>query len=207
MKRLVILCAMLTLLIQHTNAQQRGDFYIGGMGNFSLNSQVASISSGYDEATSTQVSTGFGYGVCLGYYLTDHIRLSAMFEKTASASVTNEVSGTIMDLTFYGGSIAYCGEIADGLYYTPELFIGIGKDGAMNDSGIEFPLNGFTASLSLFQLEFRPTEHFGAEVNLGSIGIGALGGNINYSGSSVNLTLAILGAQIGDSSVTFKYYF
>ena len=208
MKRLILLCVMFVLLTQHANAQQRGDFYVGGMGSVALNSQATTVSSAYDEVSVTQVSTEFGYGICMGYYLTDHIRVSAMFERTASASVSNDVAGTAINLTFYGGSIAYSGEIADGLYYTPELLIGVGRDGSMNDSGIEFPLSGFTASLNLLQLEFRPTEHFGAEINLGSIGIGALGSNVNYSGTSVNLTLAILGISIGDSSsISFKYYF
>ncbi len=207
MKRLILLCTMLTLLVQYTNAQQRGDAYVGGFVGGSLTSVGVSMSYGTSMNDASNATVGLGYGISFGLFVTDKIKIGVRYENTSNAE-SNGSTTTVTALNFIGGSLSYYGEIVEGLYFVPELILGASTRGNMMVDGMDFPTGGFRTQLNLLQLEFKPTKHFSTSVNFGYVNFSALGGYREYHGYDFELGVASLGVVVGVSpTVAFKYYF
>lgn len=207
MKRLILLCTMLSLLVQYANAQQRGDAYVGGFVGGSLTSVGVSMSYGTSTNDAYNASLGLGYGISFGYFVTDKIKLGVMYENTINAESNGDATNS-NSLNFIGGSLSYYGEIVDGLYFVPELILGASTKGNMLVSGMDFPLGGFRSQLNFLQLEFKPTKHFSTAVSFGYVNFSALGGYSEYHGYDFVLGVASYGVVVGVSpTVEFKYYF
>lgn len=203
MKKLVTLLASVMLVSMSINAQEQGKFYVGGYAGLSATGAGMAMTDGYDSLSGTSVQANLGYGISIGYFLTDRVKVGFGYEK--SGNQTDNSTKNILD-QFYG-SFAYYKEIANGLYYVPEFQIGF-ANGNMQIDALSFPLSGMYLGLYLIQLEFKPTEHFSTAINLGYATFASVGGAINYQGDSISLNTTVFTAALGLSpSVTFKYYF
>ena len=143
-KILFLLVTMATLAIPASNAQEKGEKYIGGNIRFAVSS---SGSNGY-------MSTGTYFSVApeFGYFITDRIKVGG--------EISYEVSSNAHAIALTP-NIAYYQPIIDRLYYTPQLGIG---GGVCIYSGYEAGI--FTLSLNLAQFEYRPTAKFGISTSL-----------------------------------------
>ena len=203
MKKFVTLFASVMLVSMSINAQEQGKFYVGGYAGLSASGTAMTLSDGYDTTGGTTVQANLGYGINVGYFLTDKVKIGLGYEQ--SGNQTDNTTRTILS-QFYG-SFAYYKEIANGLYYAPEFQLGF-ANGDMQVEAASFPLSGIYISLSLLQLEFKPTEHFSTAINLGYATLASVGGATNYQGDSLSLNTAVFTTTLGLSpSVTFKYYF
>lgn len=203
MKKLAVLLSSVMLVSMSINAQEQGNFYLGGYVGFSAIGTSMVLTDGYNSSSDTSVQANVGYGISIGYFLTDKVKVGFGYEK--SGNQTDNTSQIFLG-QFYG-SFAYYKEIANGLYYTPEFQIGF-ANGNMQFDVLNFPLSGMYLSLSLLQLEFKPTEHFSTAINLGYATLASVGGAINYQGDSLSLNTAVFTTTLGlTPSVTFKYYF
>lgn len=203
MKKLVTILASVLLVSMSIKAQVQGDFYIGGYAGVSATGVGMTMSDRYDTVSDTSVQANVGYGISMGYFLTDKVKVGFGYEMSG-----NQTDNTNMIILgqFYG-SFAYYKEIANGLYYTPEFQIGF-ANGDMQIEAVSFPLSGIYIGLSLLQLEFKPTEHFSTSINLGYATLSSVGGAINFQGDSIGLNTAVFATSLGLSpSITFKYYF
>ncbi len=203
MKKFVTLLASVMLVSMSVKAQEQGKFYVGGYAGLSASGAAMTLNDGYDTIGDATVQANLGYGINIGYFLTDKVRIGFGYEKSGNQS--DNTTKTILG-QFYG-SFAYYKEIANGLYYAPEFQIGF-ANGDMQVDAATFPLSGIYLGLSLLQLEFKPTEHFSTAINLGYATLASVGGATNYQGDSIGLSTAVFAASLGVSpSVTFKYYF
>ncbi len=203
MKKFVTLLASVMLVSMSIKAQEQGKFYVGGFAGLSATGVGMAMTDGYDTFDATSVQANLGYGISVGYFLTDKVKVGFGYEK--SGSQTDNASNTILG-QFYG-SFAYYKEIVNGLYYAPEFKIGF-ANGDMQIETSTFPLSGIYLGLSLLQLEFKPTEHFSTAINLGYATLASVGGTTNYQGYNLRLNTAVFATTLGLSpSVTFKYYF
>ena len=207
MKRLVLLCLMLLLLVPHSNAQQRGDVYIGGFVGGSLTSVGMSVSYGSSIVDTSNATAGLGCGISVGLFITDNIKIGMSYENTSQAESDGDITNS-GGLNFIGGSLSYYGKIVDGLYFVPEFILGASTGGNVTASGLDFPIVGFGTQLNLLQLEFKPTKHFSTSVNFGYVNFSLWGGYRNLHGYDFELAMASLGVAVGASpSIAFKYYF
>ena len=148
-----------------------------------------------------------GYGLNLGLFVSDKIKIGVRYENATNAESDGEITNTAT-LNFIGGSLSYYGEIVDGLYFVPEIILGASTKGNLIVGGIDFPIVGFRTQLNLLQLEFKPTKHFSTSVNFGYVNFSTFGGYEEYRGYDFTLGVASLGVAVGVSpTIAFKYYF
>ena len=148
MKRtIILLIAMTTLLLSTSNAQKKGDKYIGGDIKFAISS---SGSNGY-------MNTGSYFSIApqFGYFIGDRVKVGC--------EISYEVASNahVVALT---PNIAYYQPITDKLYYKPQLNIG-GAIGIY--SGYEAGIFNFILELASF--EYRPTERLGISTSLANL--------------------------------------
>lgn len=202
MKRFLLIGMLLFSL--HVSAQERGAFCVDATVGCYLNATIGSIDSDYENLYYSETGNlQLGWGVGLGLFITDHIKLGVGY--ASSSNTTN--SESITSIKQISGSLAYYGEIVNGLYYVPELTFGIvGGEGMVSD--FYYPLGGFVARLSLGQLEFKPTEHFSTSIDFGYIAMSAVAGSTTYMNENINISESMFTVSLGVSpTIKFKYYF
>ena len=138
-KTIILLITMIALSVSTSDAQDKGDRYIGGNLKFAISS---SGSNGY-------MSTGSYFSIApeFGYFIADRVK--------AGCEISYEVSSNA-HVVALKPNIAYYHPIIDKLYYTPQLNIG---GGLGIYSG--YVAGIFTLSLELASFEYRPTERLG----------------------------------------------
>lgn len=207
MKKIVLAGLFLIMASFCANAQLKGKLYLGGNVGLDTNISVGAISNGYDTISVDDVEV---YGIAnftIGYFISDKWRISAYYETNAEADSSNGENQNELYYDSIGMGLAFYKEIADGLYYVPEIKICSVK-GEVAFEEASFPLDGYSYNISLFQLEFKPTKHFATSVNLGYLNILDLGGATTVQGTSLGLAVGSIVATIGlRPTVTFKYYF
>ncbi len=167
MKKFLLVLAVVFGMSTAAMAQQKGDAFIGGAIGFSAG---------------TDQSASFGLAVEGGGFVANRLALSGSL-------AYNLVAGEIHVVTF-GPKLSYYARLADKFYYTP----GVSVVGAyMNIGGADTGDVGLGLDLAAF--EFRPTQHFGMNVNLFSMS--ALFNN----GFSFSADMMM------NTSVSFRYYF
>lgn len=207
MKRLIFVAMLLFGLVSNMNAQEKGDFYVGGSLGFAFGANGLSLTDGYEPIDSAVASVATDFQLNCGYFVANKIKIGAVLQRNRALSENSDIESSL-SLTSIGGSIAYYGEIVDGLYYVPELVGSLVLSGSYYEDDWYFPLSGMSAMLSIIQLEFKPTQHFSTSVNLGYIGLTAVGGSSVYYDSILDLFIANFDTVIGlNPTVTFKYYF
>ena len=211
MRRLFLTSVAIIAISFCTHAQQKGELYLGGNVGFDCAASAVALSDGYDTGSETTIQANVGLNFTIGYFLSDTWRIAAYYETNATASGTyigaEEVTPTILAYDSAGLGLAYYKEIADGFYYVPELKI-CKAWGDVNIEVVNFPLDGYSFNISLFQLEYRPTTHFATSMNIGYLNFLGLGGAAPVSGHSVGLAVNTVITTINlRPTVIFKYYF
>ena len=167
MKKFLLILAVVFGLGTTAMAQQKGDAFIGGAIGFSAG---------------TDQSASFGLAVEGGGFVASRLALSG-------SVAYNLIGGEIHAITF-GPKLSYYARLADKFYYTP----GVSVVGAyVNVGGADTGDVGIGLDLAAF--EFRPTPHFGMNINLFSMS--ALFNN----GFSFSADMMM------NTSVSFRYYF
>lgn len=212
MKRFLLTSIAIVAISCYAHAQQKGEFYLGGNVGVDTAVSAVALSDGYDTGSETTIQANVGINFTVGYFLSNKWRIAAYYEANATASGTytdaEEVTPTTnLSYDSAGLGLAYYKEIADGFYYVPELKI-CKAWGEFDVEGVNFPLDGYSFNISLFQLEYRPTTHFATTVNLGYFNILNLGGATSGLGYTLDMAMGTGIATINlRPTVTFKYYF
>ncbi|MBQ6690560.1 MAG: hypothetical protein IJN01_02555 [Rikenellaceae bacterium] len=168
MKKFLLILAVVFGLSTTAMAQQKGDAFIGGAIGFSAG---------------TDQSASFGLAVEGGGFVANRLALSGSL-------AYNLVGGEIHVVTV-GPKLSYYARLADKFYYTP----GVSVVGAyVNVGGADTAGAGLGLDLAAF--EFRPTPHFGMNVNLFSMSGIFLSDEFSFS---VDMMM--------NTSVSFRYYF
>ena len=191
------------------NAQLKGKFYLGGNLGLDFNSVAIVVDDGYDSITEDVGQIDAGVNFTAGYFLSDRWRVSLYYDANASLSLTNGSATTDFSYDSIGLGLSFYKEIADGLYYAPEVKVcGAWGDLELESNGIGFPLEGYSFNVSLLQLEYMPTEHFATSVNVGYLDFLVLGGVTTIQGYplGVGLGQGVLTAGLRPT-ITFKYIF
>ncbi len=167
MKKILLVLAVVLGLSTTAAAQQKGDAFIGGAIGFSAG---------------TDSSTSFGLALEGGGFVANRLALSGEV-------AYNLVAGEINVITA-GPKLSYYARLADKFYYTPSVsvtaaYVAVG--GA--DTG------GIGVGLGLAGFEFRPTQHFGMNVNLFSMS------------AMFNNGFSFSADMMMNTSVSFRYYF
>lgn len=181
-KFLTSMMAILAISSFSASAQNKGDIYVGGIAG--INISGAKVISPL--ASASEIAAGIGIAPEFGYFVTNRLKIGATATWTFSAS-THAIT--------IGPNLAYYVRLCDGLYYTPGIEICFAY-GATDD----YNMPGLGAGLRVLSLEFRPTQHFGFEVNMMSLSYVVL----NKDGLSSNSFNAGLGVN---PSIGLKYYF
>ena len=167
MKKILLVLAVVLGLGTTAMAQQKGDAFIGGAIGFSAG---------------TDSSTSFGVAIEGGGFVANRLALSGEV-------AYNLVGGEVHFVTA-GPKLSYYARLADKFYYTPSFSV---TAAYLNVGG--YDTGGVGVGLGLAGFEFRPTKHFGMNVNLFSL-----------SGMfSDEFTLSV--DMMMNSSVSFRYYF
>ena len=167
MKKFLFAVALVLGMSTAAMAQQKGDAFIGGAIGFSAG---------------TDQSARFGLAVEGGGFVANRLALSG--------SVAYNLIGGEMHAITFGPKLSYYARLADKFYYTP----GVSVIGAyVNVGGAD--TGGVGIGLDLAAFEFRPTPHFGMNINL-------------FSMSAVfNNGFSFSADMMMNTSVSFRYYF
>ncbi|MBP3613150.1 MAG: hypothetical protein J6J14_08145 [Rikenellaceae bacterium] len=167
MKKILLVLAVVFGLSTTAMAQQKGDAFIGGAIGFSAG---------------TDQSASFGLAVEGGGFVANRLALSGEL-------AYNLVGGEIHVVTA-GPKLSYYARLADKFYYTPSISVmAVYANAGGYDTG------GIGVGLGLAGFEFRPTPHFGMNVNLFSLS-GMFSDEFTFS---VDMMM--------NTSVSFRYYF
>lgn len=140
----ILLIAAIGAFATTVNAQEKGDFYLGGTLGLGVSS---SGSNGY-----MHTSTEFNIAPEVGFFVIDNLKLGAKLEYAVSSSRH----------TFtFAPNASYYLPIVDKLYYTPQLSIG-GGFGVLsgNTQGV------FDLSLNMLALEYKATDNIALSMSL-----------------------------------------
>lgn len=168
MKKFLLAVALVLGMSTAAMAQQKGDAFIGGAIGF---------------AAGTDSSTSFGLAVEGGGFVANRLALSG--------SLAYNLVGGEVHLVTVGPKLSYYACLADKFYYTPAVSV-VGA--YVNVGGADTA--GAGLGLDLVGFEFRPTKHFGMNVNLFSMSGMFLSDEFSFS---VDMMM--------NTSVSFRYYF
>lgn len=197
MKKYIVL-TLLVLLSLEANAQKRGDHYVG-------TSVAATYVDGNPTTWSAGASVEFGYFVFKNWKVTASAGYSYQHESYVEAG--NPFAGT--HVLLLGPSISYYVKLAKGLYYTPEAGVYYAFGGTWQHSteyNFHARLDGFQIGISLFSLEYKPTDKFGVTLSVCEIAGGQVIGssaNGQYHFGSQNLD-ALFNSK---ASMGVRFYF
>lgn len=159
-KTILLIFAMAALLVQTSNAQGKGDKFVGG------NLKFAVSSAGSNGFMST--GTYFNIAPKFGYFIADRVKIGCELGYEVSSNAH------VIALT---PNIAYYRPIADKLYYKPQLNIG---GGIGIYSGYKAGI--FNIVLELASFEYRPTERLGISTSLTNLSYSLIDktNNVNF---------------------------
>ena len=166
--RKIILLGFCLLLSLGLDAQKKGDFYVGASGGASF-------------TNSSAITFGAAAAVEVGYFVFKNWRLAASAGYSFQEVGTREES-SIGHVLLLGPSVSYYVKLAKGLYYTPEVG-GYYAMGWNVQQGVNVKVHGYEVGLSLFALEFRPSEKLGFRLSVAGITAGEMVTPANGSGN------------------------
>ena len=200
MKKILATIIGILCLVSFANGQQRGDSYINGI--IGVSTGYTSVNSG-DYSESTPSETTFIIGAGYAFFPADRLRieLDAAYElQSVSNGGYKQNTGVIT----IGPSIAYYVPITSTFYYTPQLDVAaaLGTYGVKSSITESVNCTGVGFEISPVKFEFRPTEHFGLDVNIMSLAYVYMKyKDLDVSSHSIGFNLCV------KPSVGFKYYF
>jgi hypothetical protein len=160
-KTFLLLFAMAALLVSTSNAQEKGDKFVGGNLKFSVSSAG---SNGF-----MNTGTYFSIAPEFGYFIADRVKVGC--------ELGYEVSSNAHTIALTP-NIAYYLPITDKLHYKPQLNIG---GGIGIYSGYEAGV--FNLGLELASFEYRPTERLGISTSLANLSYSLIDktNNVNFN--------------------------
>ena len=210
MKKILATIIGILCIVSFANGQQRGDKYINGIIGVSTNSTIFKYA-GNTQKENPKLDLLFGAG--FAFFPVDRLRieLDAMCELQTnyvyydySFGFEKKIDKQLITISSIGPSIAYYVPITNTFYYTPQLDIGgvLAKYNIKKSSSPPQIHYGFALGLSPVNFEFRPTEHFGMNVNIMSLIYAYLYyKDLDVSSHSIGFNLCV------NPSIGFKYYF
>ncbi|MBQ5595227.1 MAG: outer membrane beta-barrel protein [Alistipes sp.] len=205
MKKLFLSLALAIGMVVSVSAQKAGDQTI----NFSLGYETSKssvvVSAGSESLTESSPSeNGFAVGLEYGKFLKDNIRVGLGFTygSTGQSDSDDKVNTLIV-----APSVSYYMPIAKNLYYTPGLTIGYASTSSIEkeiSTEYKTELNGYIVGLSLLSFEYRYSEKFAVNLNIGSFQYNSL----SYEQDDAKLTVNTKVFDImSNASVGFSLYF
>lgn len=190
-------------------AQKKGDFSLGfaaGASYVSTATDVQILNSAYSSNTKTSPFE-FTLSTELNYFLIDRLRIGVSSGLALQKNSTYENGGTEKTSTLIfavGPTLSYYFRLADNLYYTPEIgaFYTVGKakvpsryhDLSMNTTGVEL-------SVTVFALEFRPSDRLALAFSCGQLSKAAMAGRGGYKETRAWLSAEGFSASLNTSAV------
>lgn len=208
MKKIILTIALAVGMVVSASAQKAGDQAFGFNFGYETSKSSVKVNAGSDSFTETSPSENtFSAGLEYNRFVKDNIRVGIGVNY---ASVGQSESDDKENTLIVAPSVFYYVPIAKNLYYTPGLTIGYASATYIEKSGnSEYTedLNGYVAGLSLLSFEYRYSEKFAVNLNIGSFQYGSLSyddGDDDDRNISFNTqTLDIL----SNASVGFSLYF
>lgn len=205
MKKLFLSLALAIGMVVSVSAQKAGDQTI----NFSLGYETSKssvvVSAGSESLTESSPSeNGFAVGLEYGEFLKDNIRVGLGFTygSTGQSDSDDKVNTLIV-----APSVSYYMPIAKNLYYTPGLTVGYASTRSIEkeiSTEYKTELNGYIVGLSLLSFEYRYSEKFAVNLNIGSFQYNSL----SYEQDDVKFTVNTKVFDIlSNASVGFSLYF
>lgn len=200
------------ILISMTSwAQAKGERYIAGSINAECGTQTTTMKfiDSYAETITQPQNAAFGVGIEYATFVSDNWRLAlAASVGWSSTPQTKYDWGWAKNRSIevdLNPNVAYYVQLADRLYYTPEVGVIIGygslSEQASKTTAYKDPFWGWGVYAHLLALEFRATEKFA---------IGTAIGTIRYTGSVIpyyDLSVSMFKFDLGQSSVNLRFYF
>ena len=199
MRKLILVSLCILLSAAALNAQKKGDLYVG-----------ASAGAAYSDASG--IAWGASLSTEVGYFVFKNwkVALSAGYsyqQQGVESSAVGPMTG--VHIVLLGPSISYYVKLAKGLYYTPEVGVYYAFGGTWQHSteyDFHARLDGFQVGVSLFSLEYKPTDKLGVTLSVCEIAGGQLIGssaNGQYHFGSQNLD-ALFNSK---TSMGVRFYF
>lgn len=205
MKKLFLSLALAIGMVVSASAQKAGDQSIGFSLGYQTTKSTVEVSLGSESMSEpTPSENSFAIGLEYGKFLKDNIRVGLGFTygSTGQSDSDDKVNTLIV-----APSVSYYMPIAKNLYYTPGLSVGYTSASSVEkEISTEYTteLNGYAVGLSLLSFEYRYSEKFAVNLNLGSFVYNSL----SYKEDDVKLTVNTqLFDVLSSASVSFSLYF
>ena len=203
MKKIILTIALAVGMVVSASAQKAGEQAFGFNFGYETTKNSVKVSADSDSHTKASPSENtFSAGLEYNRFVKDNIRVGIGVNYT---SVGQSESEDKTNTLIIAPSVAYYLPIAKNLYYTPGLTIGyVEKSG---NSEYKDDLNGYVAGLSLLSFEYRYSNKFAVNLNIGSFKYGSLSydddddddRNISYNSQTLDI--------LSNASVGFSLYF
>lgn len=205
MKKLFLSLALAIGMVVSVSAQKAGDQTISfNLGYETSNSSVA-VSAGAESYTETTPSeNSFSLGLEYGKFIKDNIRVGVSFE---FGSIGQSDSDDKVNNLIIAPNASYYMPIAQNLYYTPGLSVGYRSSSSIEkgfNSEHKTELSGYVIGLSLLSFEYRYSEKFAININIGSFQYNSLSYNENNAKLTVNTKYFDI---LSNAYVGFSLYF
>ena len=203
MKKIILTIALAVGMVVSASAQKAGEQAFGLNFGYETSKSSVKVNAGSESYTETSPRENtFNVGLEYNRFIKDNIRVGVGVNY---ASVGQSDSDDKTNTLIVAPSVAYYLPIAKNLYYTPGLTIGyVEKSG---NSEYKDDLNGYVAGLSLLSFEYRYSNKFAVNLNIGSFKYGSLSydddddddRNISYNSQTLDI--------LSNASVGFSLYF
>lgn len=186
MKKILISAFVLVLGVSAVSAQS--PWFLGGQ-----------LGVGFGKNEFKVKETGFRINPMVGYMFNDNwgmtLDLGYSYNKTTTPEEGADDRESKMQFIGAGLGVQYFCNIAGDFYYAPNARVGYQRE-------TESKYNKMSADINFLAFEFRPSDHWGFNINLGGIGYEySKFKDLDDAGNAFGLTVGNA-AQIG-----FKYYF
>lgn len=205
MKKLFLSLALAIGMVVSVSAQKAGDQTISFKLGYETSKSSVVVSAGSDSYSETAPSeNSFSLGLEYGKFLKDNIRVGLGFEYSSTGQSDSDDK---VNTLFVAPSVSYYMPIVQNLYYTPGLYVGYASTTSIEKQGnseYRTELNGYVVGLSLLSFEYRYSEKFAVNLNVGSFQYGSL----SYKEDNAKLTVNTNALDIlSNASVSFSLYF
>ena len=207
MKKIILTIALAVGMVVSASAQKAGEQAFGFSFGYETSKSSIKMDAGSESITETSPSENtFSAGLEYSRFVKDNIRVGVGVNyASAGQSDSDDKTNTLI----IAPSVAYYLPIAKNLYYTPGLAIGYTSAAYIEKSGnneYEVDFNGYVAGLSLLSFEYRYSDKFAVNLNIGSFQYGSLSyddddddGNISFNTQTLDI--------LSNASVGFSLYF
>ena len=205
MKKIILTIALAVGMVVSASAQKAGEQAFGFSFGYETTKSSVKMTAGSESLTETSPSENtFSAGLEYSRFVKDNIRVGiGVNYASAGQSDSDDKTNTLI----IAPSVAYYLPIAKNLYYTPGLTVGYASATHIEKIGnneYDEDLNGYVAGLSLLSFEYRYSDKFAVNLNIGSFQYSSL----SYGDDDVNISFNTQTLDIlSNASVGFSLYF